>query len=186
VTAVALAGIFVGGASTRMGGRPKGLLVTAGGDTIVDRWRAVLKDAGVTRIVLVGSHAAYTHLAPEMLHDSPPGIGPLGGLVALLARAGDGDAIAVACDMPSVSVGLVTRLLTAPRAPVVAPRIEGRWEPLFARYDAGRVRALAEAQTRERDHSLQRLLTRAGAAELPLLADEARQLRDWDRPEDMN
>jgi molybdopterin-guanine dinucleotide biosynthesis protein A len=179
-----IGGIFVGGAGTRMGGRAKGLLATRDGATIVDRWRAILTAAGVETIVLVGAHDAYAHLGLETIHDAPAGIGPLGGLVALLRRAGEKTAIAVACDMPSVSTALMARLLQAPDAPVVAPRRNGRWEPLFARYDARAVRPLAEAQAAAQDHSLQRLLERAGAVELPISAAEADELHDWDTPED--
>jgi molybdopterin-guanine dinucleotide biosynthesis protein A len=184
VSTGAIGGIFVGGAGTRMGGRAKGLLATREGATIVDRWRAVLSAVGVGQVVLVGAHGAYAHLGVETICDSPAGIGPLGGLVALLRYAGERTAIAVACDMPSVSTGLMARLLRAPDAPVVAPRRDGRWEPLFARYDAPAVLSLAEAQAATRDHSLQRVLDRAGAVELPISAGEADELHDWDTPED--
>jgi molybdopterin-guanine dinucleotide biosynthesis protein A len=186
MTAGAIAGIFIGGAGTRMGNRPKGLLTTDGGVTIVDRWRAVLARAGVGSVVLVGAHAAYAHLGVETIDDAPPGIGPLGGLLALLERARGRVAVAVACDMPSVSPQLIVRLLAAPPATVVAPRRDGRWEPLCARYDAGTMYPLAQSHARGRDHSLQRLLDRAGAAELPLSATEAGELADWDTPADVD
>ncbi|MCL2447944.1 MAG: molybdenum cofactor guanylyltransferase [Polyangiaceae bacterium] len=180
-----VAGIFVGGASTRMGGQPKGLLPVPDGRAIVDRLRAVLEEAGAGEVVLVGRHPAYAAAPVDALDDTPPGIGPLGGLIALLARAQGGHAIAVACDMPYVSCRLVARLLAAPEAVAVAPRHERRWEPLCARYEADAVRPLAEAQSRGPDHSLQRLLDRAGAIELPLSEAETRELRDWDRPDDV-
>ncbi len=182
----ALGGIFVGGAATRMGGQPKGLLPVPGDGrtTLVERWRSTL-DGLCAEIVLVGRHAAYAELAMELLADDPPGIGPLGGLVALLRRAGDGYAVAVACDMPFVPRALVERLLEFPAgAPIVAPRRDGKWEPICARYDALRVLPLALEHARAPRHSLQRLLDAAGAVELPLGTHEAEDLRDWDRPED--
>ena len=88
--------------------------------------------------------------------------------------------------MPYVSHGLVARLLHAPvGSPIVAPRQDGRWQPLFARYDAVRVVDVAVARSRSIDHSLQRLLDVVGAEELPLQPAEAAQLRDWDSPEDV-
>jgi molybdopterin-guanine dinucleotide biosynthesis protein A len=185
VTAPPLAGIFVGGASSRMGGSPKGLLAAPGGGTLVTRWLGVLRAAGVADVVLVGRDGAYADVPLPALDDAPRGIGPLGGVVALLRHAGARRAIAVACDMPFVSPELIGRLVAAPDAPVVAPRRDERWEPLCARYDSPRVLPLAEAQVARGVHSLQRLLDGAGAQALPIAADAARELRDWDSPEDI-
>jgi molybdopterin-guanine dinucleotide biosynthesis protein A len=180
----AIAGVFVGGLASRMGGLPKGMMTAPGGGTIVQRWCAVLRAAGVTDIVLVGKDDAYAELGLEGIADAPAGIGPLGGIVALLRRAGDGHALAVACDMPFVTPLLIERLLSAAGAPVVAPRIDDRWEPFCARYDAPRILPVAERQAMTRARSLQQLLDSARAVELPLTPDEAAQLRDWDTPEE--
>src|SRR5437867_5470202 len=112
-TDVALAGIFVGGASRRMGGRPKGLMLAPSGETIVARWQRMFDELGIAS-VLVGRHDAYMTLGIECLDDEPPGTGPIGGLVALLARAQGRRAIAVACDMPFVSERLLEKLVLHP------------------------------------------------------------------------
>jgi molybdopterin-guanine dinucleotide biosynthesis protein A len=180
-----LAGIFVGGAGTRMGGVAKGMMRTADGRTIVERWRAVLEGLGLA-IVLVGAREGYCRLGIEAVEDEPPGIGPLGGLVALMRRADAQPVLALACDMPFVSSALVERLLRAPHdAAIVAPRRDDRWEPLCARYDAARVLAPALARARSSDHSLQRLLNEAGAVALTLARHEYDQLHDWDTPGDV-
>jgi molybdopterin-guanine dinucleotide biosynthesis protein A len=183
---VTLAGIFVGGAGTRMGGVAKGLLAAPGGEgSLIDRWRAVLAAAGVDRVLLVGRHPAYAEVAAlEAIDDDPPGIGPLGGLIGLLRRAGEGTALAFACDMPFVSPGLVERLVGAPPAPIVAPRRGGRWEPLCARYEAPRVLPFAVRAAAGERHGLQRVLDEAGAVELALAPSEAAELHDWDTPDD--
>jgi molybdopterin-guanine dinucleotide biosynthesis protein A len=183
-----LAGIFVGGGSTRMGGLAKGLLASPEGPSIVERSQRLLRELGHD-VVLVGAHDAYAHLPFERVADEPPGIGPLGGLIALLRCGGetiDSRVLAVACDMPFVSRGLVERLGTWPAdGPILAPRRNGRWEPLFARYDAGPVLPLALALAHAAgSRSLQRLLDRAGAVELPLSPREERELDDWDSPSD--
>jgi molybdopterin-guanine dinucleotide biosynthesis protein A len=181
----ALAGVFVGGPARRMGGRAKGLLVGPDGATIVGRWQTLLEALGVP-LVLVGGGDAYAGLGLQRVEDEPQGIGPLGGLVALLRRAGAQPALALACDMPFVSRGLLERLLAAPSgAPVVAPRREGKWEPLCARYDPVRVLPLALARVASPYRSLQRLLDDAPATELPLSAAEAGELCDWDSPDDV-
>ncbi len=99
---VELAGIFVGGASTRWGGMPKGLLQLASGETLVGRWRTLFDSLGI-ETVLVGQHPSYATLGLDCVADEPAGIGPLGGLVGLLARADGRRVVAVACDMPYVS-----------------------------------------------------------------------------------
>ncbi len=181
----ALAGIFVGGAGLRMGGVAKGLMRTAAGETLVERWATLLATRSL-RVVLVGARADYTGLGIEVLADEPPGIGPLGGLIALLRRAGTTPALALACDMPFVSGALLDRLLDAsPEAPIVAPRRDGLWEPLCARYDSTRVLETAVGLARTGKHSLQQLLEAAGAVELGLLAGEREELHDWDAPEDL-
>jgi molybdopterin-guanine dinucleotide biosynthesis protein A len=172
----AIAGIFVGGAGKRMGGC---------GGTIVERWLAVLRSVGVDRVVLVGRSQAYAPMGLETIDDAPSGVGPLGGLCALLQRAGDARALALACDMPFVTGPLIERLLAAPNAPIVAPRRGDLWEPLFAKYDPMLVLPLAVARVAATRYSLQGLLEEAGAVELPIHPGEADQLRDWDTIEDL-
>lgn len=180
-----LAGIFVGGRSTRMEGRPKGLLVGPTGETLVQRWQTLFATLGITSI-LVGHNDAYAGLGLEQLSDDPPGIGPLGGLIALLSRAGGGDVIAVACDMPHVSLDLLEKLSTfAWGAPAVAARMGDRWEPLFARYCARVALGRARERAANGEHSLQGLLGDLSARPLPLAEDQIIQLSDWDTLSDL-
>ncbi|MFZ5895292.1 MAG: molybdenum cofactor guanylyltransferase [Myxococcota bacterium] len=190
-------GIFVGGRGARMGGAAKGLLELPSGERLLDRLvaetRAALPDAN---IVLVGAADAYSNARLPALADQPAGIGPLGGLAALLAdannaadahKAGDAAAIALACDLPYVSRALITRLAhETPHALALAPRRGNVWEPLCARYAVAalpHVQAAIQANQR----SLQRLFERlaSDAHELPINETEARELFDWDTPEDM-
>jgi molybdopterin-guanine dinucleotide biosynthesis protein A len=137
-------------------------------------------------VILVGEAGAYEALELEALADEPEGIGPLGGLVALLRRAEGGTVLAIACDMPFVSPRLVEGLLLAAgEAGIVAPRLNDRWEPLCARYDAARVLPIAAEHARLGQKSLQRLLDALGAMPLPEAAYHPRELRDWDEPEDI-
>lgn len=182
---IELAGIFVGGRSRRMGGRPKGLLLAPTGETLVQRWQALFAALGIP-VVLVGQNAAYANLGLDQLADDPPKIGPLGGLIALLSHAADRDVIAVACDMPFVSLALLEKLATFESgAPASAPRNRGTWEPLFARYSARVVLAPARELAAKGELSLQCLLGDISAEPLPLTEDELTQLRDWDCPADL-
>ena len=180
-----IAGVFIGGRGSRMGGAVKGLLAAPGGEvTLVERWRRMLAALGV-EVVLAGQHVAYASLGLEMIADEPPGIGPLGGLVGLLRRAGTARALAFACDMPFVSARLVGRLIAAPPAAVIAPRRGDHWEPLCARYDAPRVLPHALRRVAAKEHRLQPLLDEVGAVALSPEPGDDRELHDWDAPGDV-
>jgi molybdopterin-guanine dinucleotide biosynthesis protein A len=183
---VALAGIFVGGRSTRMDGRPKGLLLGPSGETLVQRWQTLFSALGI-EVVLVGRNDAYARVGLDQLADDPPGIGPLGGLVALFSRAAGRNVIAVACDMPFVSLALLEKLANfSLAAPAAAPCLDGRWEPLFARYSSRAALEHARERAAKGEHALQGLLVTLSAEPLPLTEDEIEQLRDWDTPGDLN
>jgi molybdenum cofactor guanylyltransferase len=181
-------GIFVGGASRRMNGQPKGLLAAPDGRPIVERWRALCDAVGL-RCVLVGDATAYAALGLASVADARADAGPLGGLVGLLRATTSDDVVALACDMPFVSAALLERLAFSERdAPALAPVRDGRFEPLFARYRRANVLPLAERQLASAlagDRSLQPLLRAAGAR--PLVLDDAEwaSLADWDAPADV-
>ena len=174
-----VAGIFVGGSGTRMGGRRKDLLRTASGETLRDRWVRLFTEAGIPWVFVGGGD-------PGALADEGVAAGPLGGLAALLAHAGDRRAVSVACDMPFVSRELLERLVAAPVAPVVAPRRDGRWEPFFAVWDSRTALPIVRARLAAAQLSLQGALDALGATELPTSDDEAALLFDWDTPEDVD
>jgi molybdopterin-guanine dinucleotide biosynthesis protein A len=169
-----------------MGGVAKGLLPAPdSGEPLVLRLRRHAESLGL-RCLLVGSAPAYAGLGLPMLADAPPGIGPLGGLRALLLAAAPAPVLALAGDLPYVSPALLRRLLTAPAAAydVVAARREHRWEPLCARYEAT-VLPVLDAALQAGERSFQALLRRLRVRELELSAAEAAELTDWDCPEDV-
>jgi molybdopterin-guanine dinucleotide biosynthesis protein A len=189
-------GILVGGRGLRMGGVAKSNL-PIGGRTILDRTLLVCRTATLTaaatppRIWLVGESSAYVAPGVSRLADDPSGIGPLGGLRALLRELAPRGSLALvlAGDLPFVTAELLGRLChDAPDAAALAPRdSEGRWQPLFARYRPEVLLPEIESALEERRTSLQYLFERLGdrASRLELSALEERALRDWDRPSDM-
>jgi len=170
-------GVFVGGASSRMG-QPKGLLPGPDGRRLIDRAREVLRDAGV-EAVLVGRHAAYLEEGP-IIEDAIEDAGPLSGLVGLLEHAAGSRVFALACDMPFVTVEDVRALLSSPGS-IAAPRRDDRWEPLCAAYRP-EVLTLARERLSQGRRSLQGLLKVAETFEVVIPADH---LVDWDTPEDV-
>lgn len=189
-----IAGLFVGGKGSRMGGAAKGLLAAPGGQPIVVRTRSIVEALGGT-CVLVGAHPAYGELDLPVLPDDPTATGPLAGLLALLAfsrrdtKKEPRSTLAIACDMPALTSDFVHRLLTAPQAPVVAPRRHRTdrgwlWEPLIARYDPDAVLPKARAFAARGGSRLQSLLDEVGASPLALEHGDDDALVDWDTPAD--
>jgi molybdopterin-guanine dinucleotide biosynthesis protein A len=123
-----------------------------------------------------------------VLADEPAGIGPIGGLCALLAHAAHSPAIALACDLPYLDEALLARLTMTPcDAAVLSPRdpATGKWQPLFARYDSSRVLPSLRAAIADGVRSFQTFMRTLEVAELPLSDAERALLRDWDHPADM-
>ena len=186
-----LVGIFVGGASSRMG-HPKGLLRAPGPSeqTLVERLADECRSAlGDVPLLLVGQRDEYASLGLPTLADARAETGPLGGLVALLQHAqaeGADSVLALACDLPYVGSALIERLAhEEPEQSALAPRTDGFWQPMAARYRTTAALPAALAALNAGQLSLQKLLNTLGAAELALTPEEAHSLRDWDTPEDV-
>ena len=187
-----IAGILVGGAGRRLGGVAKGLLAAPDGTgTLVARTQRIVEGAlPDVECVLVGSRDAYSHLELRTLADHPSGIGPLGGLRALLLEGArtHRTVLAIACDLPFVTEGLVRRLAAAaPEAAAVAPHMGGHWLPVFARYEPERCLEAADAVMASKRRALRAVLETLGdaALALPLQPGDAEALRDWDTPDDV-
>jgi molybdenum cofactor guanylyltransferase len=183
-------GIFVGGRSRRMGGRPKGRLTSpASGEPLVVALVREGRAAGLVP-VLVGDASSYADLVPDAprIEDDPSGVGPLGGLAALLAHAREGHVVTVACDMPHVTAPVLRRIADHPSdAAVVAPRRgpDAPFEPMLARYQVSTVAPVLAEALGEGVRSFQALLARLPVEAVPANGDLAAALEDWDHPEDV-
>ena len=133
--------VLSGGASSRMGGRPKALLPTGHGDeTFLDRIVAALREGGVDDVVVVAGYhqeaigrAADLMAAPvRVLHNPAPDRGQLSTLlVALNAidQPGVQAMLVTLVDLPLVSSATVNAVLEGYRrtgAPIVRPAHDGR------------------------------------------------------------
>jgi molybdopterin-guanine dinucleotide biosynthesis protein A len=184
-------GLFVGGRGARMGGVVKGNLPGPDGERLLERLVGqcgkALPDAP---LVLIGDAPAHADLGLRSLPDAPAGVGPLGGLRALLLHAkqsGAWGALALACDLPYLSSGLIARLATeAPEALVLAPREGALWHTLAARYSVLALPAV-DAALASGERALQRVVGRLATHARALELDPAdlAELRDWDTPDDV-
>ena len=103
--------VLAGGAASRYGGRPKGLL-EVGGRRILDRVVDAVRDATGAPPLLVANAADAGTWRPDLrtVPDVRPGFGSLGGIFTAVA-AGDGPALCVAWDMPFVTTALLRALV---------------------------------------------------------------------------
>ena len=133
--------VLAGGASSRMGGRPKALLPTGHGDeTFLARIVSALRAGGVDDVVVVAGYhekaigqAASVMVTPvRVLPNAAPERGQLSSLlVALTAidRPGVGAMLVTLVDLPLVLPATVHAVLEGYRrtgAPIVRPARDGR------------------------------------------------------------
>ena len=185
-------GLFVGGQGRRMGGVPKGLLRTPdGSETLLERLRRqCARVAPEASIYLVGQAPSYAALGWPELADNPSGIGPLGGLRALLLRAlADGSQLALAfsCDLPFLDEPAIAALVTPFSGLTRVPFAHGRLQPLAAAYAPQATLSAVDRSLSLGKHALMHVLDQLGAElERVEFDDErARAFCDWDTPEDM-
>jgi molybdopterin-guanine dinucleotide biosynthesis protein A len=193
VSARVTIGIFVGGQGARMGGVAKGLLrVPDGSETLIERLlRQCARAAPEANLFLVGRAAPYAALSLPQLADAPAGIGPIGGLRALLLRAledGSELALALACDLPFLDEGVISSLLLPSAGAARVPFVEGRLQPLAAAYPPAKTLAAVDRSLALGKHALMSALDQLGSdlERIEFDAERARALRDWDTPEDIS
>jgi molybdopterin-guanine dinucleotide biosynthesis protein A len=138
--------VLTGGSSRRMG-RDKALLAWRG--TTLVQWIASQVREAVGNVTLVGTPDRYARLGLAAIGEDYPGLGPVSGLEAALRHSTTDWNLVVACDMPRLDAGALTRLATAAvryNAPVCAVRNHtGGLEPLCAVYHRGLLGELSAA-----------------------------------------
>jgi molybdopterin-guanine dinucleotide biosynthesis protein A len=129
--------VLAGGAASRYGGQPKGLM-EVGGRRILDRVvDAVAAATGAPPLLVANAPdaPAWRRDLPTRA-DARPGLGSLGGIYTAVT-AGAGPVLAVAWDMPFVTPQLLTALVEGSAGwDVFLPESDGRRgvEPLCAVY----------------------------------------------------
>jgi molybdopterin-guanine dinucleotide biosynthesis protein A len=140
--------VLCGGASRRMGADKARLALD--GSALIERAVGALAQLTPKVLLASGSTPRYPELELECVLDEKPGLGPLAGLAAGLARL-ERERIAyacvLACDMPRVAAAHLRALLARARADdadVCLVRTDAGLEPLCGVYHV-RVRAAVEA-----------------------------------------
>ena len=145
--------VLAGGTSRRMG-RPKAWLEV--GDTTLLRWMVERLGPAFSEVMVsfAEPEQVQEHVPYRLVFDRKHDAGPLAGIEAGLAVAGNDVTFAVACDMPYVTREFAEMAVAAARGCDAAmPRLDGRPEPVCAAYrrsslaavtaalDAGRLKA---------------------------------------------
>ena len=95
--------VLAGGQSSRMG-RDKAHLAWRG-QTLLAHARATLQAAGAANVIVSGHYPECSGIP-----DAEPGLGPLGGLVSVIAAIPDGVLLVVPVDMPLLTPALLQSL----------------------------------------------------------------------------
>jgi molybdopterin-guanine dinucleotide biosynthesis protein A len=137
--------VLAGGRARRFGGRNKAFL-EIGGERIVDRQLALLRQVTGSQVVIANVPEEFADLGVPVRGDVVPDAGPLGGLHAALVATRASRALVLACDLPFLNAAFLWYLVEhAPDADVVVPLTAEGVHPLCAVY-ATRLAPLIEAR----------------------------------------
>jgi len=150
--------LLSGGTSQRMG-RDKTQL-PVGGTTLARRTGQLLARVATTALEVGPGTSGLTAVSEDL-----PGRGPLSaiaaGRVALRESGHVGSALVVACDLPLVSEKWLRYLLHYDSGSSVVPIVDGRAQPLCAKWGADDLDAAVQL-VREGERSLRHLLNAPG------------------------
>ena len=146
--------LLAGGRSTRMG-RDKATLVIEG-QPLWQRQLDKLRALEPCELFISGRCAGpYASAGVEIIEDSVPGLGPLGGVAAALRRATSPRVLVLAVDLPRMSAEFLASLLREPHPTI--PRHGNFFEPLAAIYPKCAL-PVAEEMLGQEDRSMQRFV----------------------------
>jgi molybdopterin-guanine dinucleotide biosynthesis protein A len=104
------AAILAGGQARRFDGRDKSRLLVEGRPIIVRQVEVLRQVAGVV-FVVGGDARRFADLGLTVYPDDQPGLGAIGGLLTALECAEADRVVVVACDLPFLHAGLLSRLV---------------------------------------------------------------------------
>lgn len=155
----ALGAVLAGGRGSRLGGN-KGA-IELGGKPLIDYPLAAIAEAGLEAVVVTkpgeappsprDSFVGYSRTkeprdSVAVIEEPEEPRHPLCGIVRALREGRP--AVVAACDLPFVAPGLI-ELLAEANEPLVMPTLDGRPQPLLARYEPSLLPRLEAALTRE-------------------------------------
>jgi len=181
--------ILAGGQAVRYGGRPKGLLETVTGLSIIEHEIRQLKLAGIDEVIIVASDLEpWRDCALNVVLDLRSGVGPLAGIEAALAYYGSSyDAtLFLPCDLPAITTTEISQLQAAftnnSALVAVATTSDFFCEPLCAVVHNNLLKTVSQAID-DGERRPQRLWRNAGAIEVHF--EDATPFFNINTPRDM-
>ena len=128
--------ILAGGHARRLGGLNKaGLILQPGGESVLDRQLARLRQVVDRTIIIANDTERFGSAGVPVIPDIVPDGGALGALYTAVHAAGSEWTLVVACDMPFVSQPLLAHLVSVGTSfDIAIPRTARGYEPLCATY----------------------------------------------------
>ncbi|MEO8051507.1 MAG: molybdenum cofactor guanylyltransferase [Acidobacteriota bacterium] len=126
--------VLTGGRNSRMG-HDKALLPIEG-SLLVERTAERVR-AAAGSVTLIGAPGRYARLGLPVLQDLTDGCGPIAGLHTALETTRADWNLVVACDMPGITAGFLSDLLSAAKqlgCACMAPQTDSGLHPLCAVY----------------------------------------------------
>ena len=152
---------------------------------------ATLRAVPAAELFISGNaHGPCAGAGVEILADKLPGLGPLGGLEAVLCRASHPFVLVLAIDLPAMTPAFLVSLIRAATASATGcvPRRAEWFEPLAAVYPRTCL-PLVEACLRDADRSMQRFVRLAEAQGLvkgrALRPDDLALFKNVNQPGDL-
>jgi len=139
-----LVAVLAGGRSTRMGEAKAS--VQLGGRPLIAYPLAEAQKAELTAVVVAKPSSPLPPLEVDVWREPAEPAHPLCGLVHALANAGTRPLVVVAADMPFVTSEVLAWLAAGDgETAAVVPVVDGRLQPLLARYEPSALVPLREA-----------------------------------------
>lgn len=180
--------LFAGGISRRMGTDKAFLQI--GGEPLWARQLQLLRQLR-PEVLWISAPARPAWCPPdmEMIFDAPPSSGPLGGLSAALRNLTTSHLLALAIDLPKMTVEWLGKLRGSIEAGAgIVPEHDGLFEPLCAIYPR-EASPFADAALAAGELSLQRLVARLRSEKLVRLhsvsPDEQHRFLNLNSPADL-
>jgi molybdopterin-guanine dinucleotide biosynthesis protein A len=134
--ATAVGAVLAGGRGRRLGGAKP--TVELGGRALIEYPLAAVAAAGLEPLVIAKAETALPPLGCRVAHEPDSPRHPLHGILTALREAGGRPVVAVGCDMPFLSPGLLAWLASRPEPlvlldPGAGPQpFPGRYDPALA------------------------------------------------------
>jgi len=114
-------------------GRKKAF-IKIGGIPIIDIILNIFRELFSEIIIVTNAPEDFEYTNVRLVKDIITNKGSLGGLYTGIKEATFHDCFVVACDMPFINLQLINHIIQIKGYDAVVPRIDGRFQPLFATY----------------------------------------------------